>query len=144
MAKNPPEGTQRIIPYLYYEDAMEALAILHDAFGFSERLRVPAPAGGIMHAEIGFEGNIVMLAGPLRDEHGDVRDLETSGSSVMCYVDDVDAHHAHALEAGANMTRAPEDQPYGDRLYAAVDPGGHQWFFATHIRDVPPEHPSQT
>ncbi len=144
MPQNPPDGTQRIIPYLYYQDAVEALAFLHDAFGFNERLRVPAADGGVMHAELGFEENVVMLAGPLRGAHGEVRDLDTSGGSVMCYVDDVDAHHAHAVAAGANITRALEDQPYGDRLYAAVDPGGHQWFFATHIRDVSPEHHAQT
>lgn len=38
---------------------------------------------------------------------------------------------------GATITDELEDKPYGDRLYAALDPGGHQWFFATHVREVP-------
>jgi len=31
-------------------------------------------------------------------------------------------------------------------MYSAVDCEGHQWHFATHVRDVPPEDlkPSQT
>jgi uncharacterized glyoxalase superfamily protein PhnB len=33
----------------------------------------------------------------------------------------------------------PEDRPYGDRVYHAVDPEGHDWFFAQRLRDVPVE-----
>jgi uncharacterized glyoxalase superfamily protein PhnB len=45
-------------------------------------------------------------------------------------------HHARAQAAGATILREPEDQSYGDRNYAAKDPEGHEWFFATHVRDV--------
>jgi uncharacterized glyoxalase superfamily protein PhnB len=61
-------------------------------------------------------------------------------------VDDVDAHFAHAREAGATIAAEPADQFYGDRNYRAIDPEGHQWIFSTHVRDVPPEEmvpPSQ-
>lgn len=43
------------------------------------------------------------------------------------------------LRAGASITEEPADQFYGDRRYAALDPEGHVWFFAQHIRDVAPE-----
>ncbi len=60
------------------------------------------------------------------------------GHAELGYRDDVDAHHARAKEAGAVVT-TPEDQPYGDRSYRAVDPEGHRWIFSTHLRDVAPD-----
>ena len=47
---------------------------------------------------------------------------------VLVYVDDVDAHHRHAREAGAVILGEPVDQPYG-RLYRAADVEGHRWMF---------------
>lgn len=41
MANNPPEGSQRIIPMLVYEDAPKAIEFLCKAFGFEERYRLP-------------------------------------------------------------------------------------------------------
>ena len=55
------------------------------------------------------------------------------------YVDDVDAHFKRAKAAGATILEEPADQFYGDRRYGVEDPEGHQWFFATHVRDVAPE-----
>jgi uncharacterized glyoxalase superfamily protein PhnB len=44
-------------------------------------------------------------------------------------VDDVDAHHARAVEHGATILRAPEEPGVGERLYTAEDPEGHRWMF---------------
>jgi uncharacterized glyoxalase superfamily protein PhnB len=41
--------------------------------------------------------------------------------------------------AGAEIVTEPADQEYGDRRYMAKDPEGHEWFFATQVRDVAPE-----
>ena len=43
---------------------------------------------------------------------------------------------------GGPDDRQPEDKHYGDRMYAADDLEGHRWYFATHVRDVPPEEMS--
>jgi uncharacterized glyoxalase superfamily protein PhnB len=51
----------------------------------------------------------------------------------------VDAHYENARRAGAVIERELADQPYGDRSYAAVDLGGHRWFFATRVKEVAPE-----
>ncbi len=140
MAQNPPVGMQRVIPYLVYADAPAALEFLGKAFGFEERMRMPRPDGGIMHAEVGYQGNVVML-GTVVDEmgHASPRDLPARHGLIVCYVDDVDAHYAQAKAAGATILAEPEDQFYGDRTYRAEDPEGHQWSFHTHVRDVAPE-----
>ena len=139
MAKNPPEGHQRVIPYLVYKDAPAAIEFLCKAFGFTERFRMPISDGKIGHAEIAYQDNVVMLATAV-EEMGlaSPLDLPAVHALVLCYVDDVDAHYERAKAAGATIQGEPEDKR-GDRSYRAVDPEGHRWFFATHVRDVAPD-----
>lgn len=138
MAKNPPENTPRVTPYLYYQDVAGALRFLADAFGFRERLRMPGKDGDIMHAEMTLGDGLVMMGCPSKDYRNPKR-LGEQTQSLYIYVDDVDAHCARAKKAGARIINEPEDQFYGDRRYGAEDPEGHHWFFATHVRDVAPE-----
>lgn len=125
--------TQKIIPYVYYEDGPAALEFLCKAFGFEERMRMARGDGSLMHAEVGYQENVVMLGTPLDDQGKPkrLRDAEVRHSSVMCYVDDVDAHYARARAAGAKITAALEDKPYGERQYTAEDPEGLHWHFST-------------
>jgi uncharacterized glyoxalase superfamily protein PhnB len=51
----------------------------------------------------------------------------------------VDKHFERARRAGATILAEPADQFYGDRRYGALDPEGHEWYFAQHVRDVAPE-----
>jgi uncharacterized glyoxalase superfamily protein PhnB len=53
------------------------------------------------------------------------------------YVEDADALYNRALAAGAALLSPPTDHPYGDRSGAVTDPCGNQWWFATHVKDVP-------
>lgn len=137
MAENP---VQRIIPYLYYESAAAALEFLQRAYGFEERMRLPGPGGAVMHAEAALGEQIVMLSDASADfGQSSPRAFASRASSVMVYVDDVDAHFARAKAAGAAIQSEPEDMFWGDRMYTCADLEGHLWFFATHVRDVPPE-----
>jgi uncharacterized glyoxalase superfamily protein PhnB len=65
------------------------------------------------------------------------RRLHARHAQMYCYVDDVDAHYARALAAGATIVAEPQDQPYGARSYRAIDPEGHRFIFATPLSDVP-------
>lgn len=124
--------TQRIIPMLAYRDAPAAIAFLCRAFGFEEKYRLDMPDGRIGHAELALAGNKLMLAS-VWDEGGMKSPMELPAvhSQIYCAVDDVDAHHARARDAGCIIAAAPADQPYGARMYRAVDPEGHRWIFAT-------------
>jgi len=140
MSDSTNSDRQRIIPYLYYEDGGAALEFLCKAFGFEEIMRMPGPDGGIMHAEVGYQGNVVMLATTVKEMgYASPKDLPSRHGIIMCYVDEVDAHHAQAKAAGAKIVRELEDQFYGDRTYTAEDLEGHHWVFATHNRDIAPE-----
>ena len=138
MPANPPSDMPRVTPYLYYEDLEAALAFLAKAFGFRERLRIPGPDGKVGHAEIELADGLVMLGHP-GPEYRSPKRLGGTTQNVHVYVDDVDKHCERARAAGARILEEPADQFYGDRRYGAADPEGHEWFFATHVRDVPPD-----
>ena len=138
MPANPPANMPRITPYLYYEDVAAALSWLSEAFGFRERMRMPGPDGSIQHAELELADGVIMLGCPGPDYRNPKR-LGAVTQNLYVYVDDVDKHFERARRAGARILQEPADQFYGDRRYGAVDPEGHEWYFATHVRDVAPE-----
>ena len=138
MPANPPANMPRISPYLYYEDVAKALGWLSEAFGFRERMRLPMPDGSIGHAEMELADGVIMLGRPGPDYRNPKR-LGAVTQNIYVYVDDVDKHFERARRAGARILQEPADQFYGDRRYGAVDPEGHEWYFATHVRDVAPE-----
>jgi PhnB protein len=142
MPQNPPEGYPRLMPYLFYEDPAAAIDFLTSALGFTERYRMPGPDGDVAHAELEMDDALVMLGRPGPD-YRNPKAIGAETSMLYIYVDDVDAHCAHARSAGAEITREPEDQFYGDRTYGVKDPEGHSWGFATRVRDVSQEELTQ-
>ena len=140
MPSNPPNGMPRITPNVPYEDLDKALDWLARAFGFRERMRVPAADGSIEHAEMEVEEGVIMFSPASASDAW--RTPSAAGGvtqSLYIYVDDVDAHCARARAAGAEVVAEPEDMFWGDRTYVATDPEGHRWAFAQHLRDVAPE-----
>jgi uncharacterized glyoxalase superfamily protein PhnB len=128
-------GSASIVPELVYPDVAQAIAWLCDTFGFVELWR----AGG-HRARLGF-GNGVLVVADADPQYG--RSAPRAGDprshGVLVKVDDVDAHHEHALRCGAQILRAPTDYPYGERQYTAADLAGHQWTFTQTIADLAPE-----
>lgn len=141
MAVNPvPEGYHTITPSLSIDGAADAIEFYKRAFGAQERARMPMPDGKIAHAEIQIGDSIVMVSDPF--PQATVRPpTEIGGTAVglFLYVEDVDALHQQAVEAGATSTMEPEDQFWGDRFGSVVDPFGHHWQIATHKEDLSEE-----
>ncbi len=126
-----------VVPSLRYRDAPAAIEWLCEAFGFEKRLVVPGEDGTIAHAQLAFGNGMIMLGSASDDEFGRLqRPLDTPDSpvsmSAYAIVDDVDAHHARAVGAGARVVMPPEDQDYGGRLYACRDPEGNLWNFGSY------------
>ena len=140
---------QRIVPMIAYEDAAAAIDWLCQAFGFVERegQRYTDENGVVGHAELELGSEIVMLATPNPDYRGPRRHRETCDAAhrwldnpwvidgVFVEVDDVDAHHARAVEAGAVVLREPEEPGIGYRIYSAEDLEGHRWMFGQRPED---------
>jgi len=133
--------TQRIFPMIAYEDTAAAIDWLMEAFGFEERgQRYVMEDGTIGHAELDIGGATVMLATPNREYQSPKRHRESCDAAarwldnpwvidgLLVLVEDLDAHHTRAIEAGANVIRPLEEGPDG-RLYTAEDLEGHRWMF---------------
>jgi uncharacterized glyoxalase superfamily protein PhnB len=121
---------QTIYPVLRYEDAHGAIAFLERAFGFERHTVHDGQNGGVDHAELKLGDEYVMLGST---GEGDDRFNQGAGrSSLYVVVDDPDAHHARANEAGATIERELTDQDYGSREYTARDPEGNLWSFGTY------------
>ena len=126
-----------IIPTLKYDDAPAAIEWLCGAFGFEKHLIVPGEAGVIEHAQLTFNGAMIML-GSVRESPFDAlqktpRAVGGVGTqSAYIVIDDVDAHCARAVRAGAEIVSPPEDQDYGGRMYSCRDPEGHLWNFGSY------------
>ncbi len=141
MAQNPPPGTPRCCPYLFYDDIDAAVRFLCDAFGFEKRLKVPGPDGRTMHASVVLDGGVVMMGWAGSPDSTFALGRADAGplhASVYFYVDDVDAHYVKAKAAGAEVTTEPATQFWGDRIYSVRDPEGQFWTFATHVEDIEP------
>jgi uncharacterized glyoxalase superfamily protein PhnB len=130
--------TQKITPYLLYEDVAEALDFLGRAFGFKETLRFTGEEGYVNHAEA-WLGDAQIYLGDPGEQYKNPKRLGQETVGLYVLVDDVDAHYARAKAAGAEILAEPEDQEYGDRRYTARDLEGHHWFFAQQIRHPEPE-----
>ena len=138
--KKIPDGYSAVTPYLTVKGAAQAIEFYKKAFGAEETFRMNTPDGKVAHAEIRIGGSVVML----HDENPDWKafspaTIGDTASSLMLYVNDVDAVFKRALQAGASAVMEPADQFYGDRCGNIKDPFGHKWSIATHIEDVAPD-----
>jgi PhnB protein len=144
MVKPIPEGYHSVTPYLVVDGAADAIEFYKKAFGATEVLRMPM-GDKIGHAEIKIGDSHVMLADEFPER--DIRGPKARGgisSSLMIYLNDVDTAFQRALDAGAKVDPGMEvkDQFYGDRSGTLIDPFGHKWTLATHVRDVSEEEMS--
>ena len=129
--------TATIVPTLRYRDAHAAIDWLERAFGFRRHFVVPDGEGGVAHAQRTFGSGMIMLGSAREDEFGQMqRPPESADAPVSqspyVIVTDVDAHHARAVEAGADIVMPLEDKGYGGRGYGCRDPEGNLWSFGSY------------
>lgn len=127
----------QLTPHLVCRDASAAIDFYKAAFGAEEIMRVPGPNGALMHAAVSINGTSVFLV----DENASCGQLSPAslGGSPVTFnlgVTDVDASLERAEAAGATITMPAADQFWGDRYGMIRDPFGHQWAFATPIRQM--------
>ncbi len=123
-ARSTPREIARLSIALYYEDPAAAARWLARAFQLGSWSGIPAEGEDSEWLEL-HHGNVAVLLFPLegqRPEDGVVTHMP------WAYVDDLDAHFAHAQAAGATIVSGIEQQGY--RAYTAVDLEGHRWTFA--------------
>lgn len=133
--ESKPTGVQWMLPYITVKDARNAVEFYEKAFGFLRGELIPDDDGKIIHAEMNWQGEVLML-GPECSQNTAKAPVTTgvqSAMSLYIYCDDVDAMYQQALQAGAKSFMEPQDMFWGDRMCDVIDPDGHHWVFATHI-----------
>jgi uncharacterized glyoxalase superfamily protein PhnB len=137
---------QRLVPFLGYEDAAAAIEWLGAAFGATENAqqRATGANGTVLHAELDLEGSTIFLSTPEgyvgSRKHRESCEIERGMhenpwviDGLFVEVDDLDAHFAQAVEAGARILREPEEPGIGYRIYTAEDLEGHRWMFGQRL-----------
>ena len=122
-----------LTPYVAVKGAAAAIDFYRSAFGAEESgARFTDKDGKIGHAELTFGESVMYLA----DEHPDYGAISPptlGGTPVLfhLYVDDADRVVERAIELGATLERAVDDQDYGDRAGTIADPFGYRWMISS-------------
>ncbi|GAB19117.1 hypothetical protein GOEFS_075_00380 [Gordonia effusa NBRC 100432] len=126
---------------VFYRDPKAALTWLSDAFGFETTMAIDGPpdAPEMSHYEMAApSGGRIMIGAQWAEWTRSPASIDGANTQTVHVqlTDDIDAHFRRAQAAGGVVQAEPSDQFYGDRTYRVVDPEGHCWTFAQHIRDV--------
>jgi len=144
MSNAIPKQHDFLIPHLVCDRCADAIEFYKAAFGAVEVSRAPAPDGKrIMHAEVRIDGKPLFLNDDFPEFCGGKAQspgaLGGTPVTIHRYVADCDAAIERAKDAGATVKMPPADMFWGDRYGVVVDPFGHNWSIATHLRDLTPE-----
>jgi uncharacterized glyoxalase superfamily protein PhnB len=146
--KPPPRDWPRLSSSVFYQDAQAAIdwlcrhLVLRAAQGRGE-------GGRIEHSELTYGEGLVMVGQeggssaerPWKARMRSPRSVDGANTQcLMLFVDDADAHCAHARQHGAQIVEEPATHDYGDdywadRSYGALDPEGHLWWITQRVRD---------
>lgn len=138
MSATPKNTIATVIPCLRYRNAYAAIDWLCAVFGFESHLIVDGDNDTVVHAQLSFGNGMIML-GSVRPDSGygallaqpdeiDGRQTQT----IYLTVNDADAVHERAVQAGAEILIALADEDYGGRGFTCRDPGRHIWSIGTY------------
>lgn len=133
-----PEDFHSLTTDLVVDDVAGAIEFYVRGFGAKKRRVFKGPDGKIIHAELQIGNSILMLSPefPMMKVFSPKSPGGGTSSSLYVYVADADAVFVQAVSAGANVTMPVADTFWGDRAGGIVDPFGHRWTVATHIKDI--------
>ena len=124
-----PEGYHTITPWIIVRGAAELLDYVKEAFGAEETARVYNEDGTIGHAEVRIGDSMAMMF-DAKEEWPDTL------SFLRLYVEDGDAVHRRALDAGSISVTEMTNLFFGDRIGRVRDPQGNVWWIQTRLEDV--------
>ena len=128
-----PGITQRLT-LLVYDDIEAVHDHLVTVFGFGPGRLDRDDRGRVVHGEMHIGDGVIWLH-PSSAQHqlASPASLGVTTHCMAVMVDDVDAHHARAVAAGADVVGEPRDEPYGFREYDARDLEGGLWSFMSPL-----------
>lgn len=133
-----------LFAYLHVKNAGAAIEFYQTVFGATEKFRLVEPSGRVGHAELDFNGTTLMISDEF-PEYG-LQGPDAAAPATMTlhlHVDNCDEVIARAVQAGAKLEMAAQDQFYGERSGSFRDPFGHRWNVGHSIENVAPEEMQQ-
>jgi uncharacterized glyoxalase superfamily protein PhnB len=130
--------TPDVYPRLAYRDELAAVEYLSRVFQLVESREARQEHDGKYLCWLRVGTGVVMLGHANVDVHQIHSPLDAGLTTVMMnvYVHDIDAHYAHAVAEGANITMELADAFFGERRYEATDLEGHRWHFGERFEDI--------
>jgi uncharacterized glyoxalase superfamily protein PhnB len=117
-----------LTPYIAARDARAAIDWYVKVLGAVPRGEpIVMPDGSVGHAEIGIGDAVLMLSeGSTEVPVQPPAPGGTYSHTIHAQIGDVDRAVGQARQNGAQVERAPVDEPYG-RVAVMIDPFGHRW-----------------
>lgn len=135
MADYKPAGYHTLTPNLVVDGGLDALNFYTRAFGAEVDYSLEM-GGKLMHADVRIGESVFSVSDEFPEAGFVAPDDDTVSQSLSLWVEDCDAVHARAVEAGAIETSPVSDQFHGDRVGTVRCPFGHRWIIATHTKDM--------
>ena len=129
-------GFSWVSPNIIVKDVDLAADFYQRAFGFEVERKVPGKDGTTVHADIRYQGQLLML--DKAGEYGGTT-VPPSVSKAECpmslylYTENVDELYKKAVKEGAKSVMEPSDAFWGDRHCRLTDLDGYEWSFATYL-----------
>ncbi len=135
--KAVPDWMTTVTPHLVCDGAVKAMEFYKKAFGAVELSKLTTPDGKLMNGCLRIGNAAIMLVDAFPQMGSkDPKTLGGTAVTIHLQVPDVDASFKQVVDAGATPMMPPADMFWGDRYGVVVDPFGHQWSIATHIKDL--------
>ena len=132
--RNRSVPSDSVVPHICYQDPVGACAWLTKVFGFRENFRYGDPVSGVQV----LLGQVCLMLHRANPGCLSPAQLGYGTQNLTLIVDDVDAHYAKTVEAGATIVEELHETIYGERQYGVEDLAGHRWIFSQHARDADP------
>ncbi|MFG2562606.1 VOC family protein [Streptomyces sp. NPDC048496] len=127
-----PDGYTTITPWIIGSDTAGLIDYLVRAFDAEDLGRFVLEDGTVGHAGLRIgNGRLMAFDRP--------PDWEPTPAFVRLYVEDAEAVHRRAVEAGGTSVTEVTHLFFGDKVGRVRDPFGNLWWIQTHIEDVDEE-----
>ena len=125
---------------LTVKDTSNALNFYSESLGAVEIFRMPAPDGGVAHAEFMIGNTRIYISDEAEEWHAFAMPDGTTASCLFSIMTaDCDSAYDRAIKAGAESLREPENQFWGMRSAIVKDPFGYRWSFSQMVEEVSAE-----
>lgn len=119
-----------IVPYLFYDDAEQALSWYSQYFGFEEISRWTNDSGKVQNAEMRVGDTEIWI-----DGSGSLQKTDERPLWIGIWVDDVDAIYQQLKQCGVNC-EPPVTREFGVRMLTVDDGMGHLWGFIKRVENA--------